>query len=340
MPFNLAGLTAYVDQVGSELASRTILQGQSMDLLEIDNNIKHAKALNIFDQNLSIQVSNCSTAGFSDPSGNTSVLTQRILTVCPTKFNGSWCIYGAGGIEDYWLGFLNKPGQYHNEVAQFEKFVSHIVNLWAQQIDYGIWQAGYVIPTSSAHSGETTAVSTYPWLSSCVGFLSGIYNTADSGTCNFVTYSSITNANIIAAVDSVYAGANVNILMKDNLSIWTSPALLQQYKYATRQANGYNYYPGDAVSVINGGDGSAKNNSLRAMIPNTNVKLVGTVGMTGLQNFILAEDDNLVIGSDLIGDYDNLFHFYSEDFETLRMVGRMKLGTQSKFPQYITAYGL
>ena len=60
------------------------------------------------------------------------------------------------------------------------------------------------------------------------------------------------------------------------------------------------------------------------------------IRLTNLTNFILGQASNFAIGCDLVGDWENMFQFYSEDFDTLRLVGRMKIGTQTKFPNQIT----
>ena len=88
MALDLSSLTAYVDQLSSELISRTILEGQTIKHISVQPGIKHSMALNELEHTLVVQSDNCSSAGFLD--SGTTTLSQRNITVCPIKLKPSY----------------------------------------------------------------------------------------------------------------------------------------------------------------------------------------------------------------------------------------------------------
>jgi len=332
--FNFTALNKYVDELSSPLMRKVLLEGTTSKWIQVIPGIKHSQALNVFEQTLNVQNDNTCGAGFVG--SGTTTLSQQVLTVCPLKFNQSFCVYQAGGLQDYWTGMLMKAGSYHDTIAPFESVITdYITDLWQQELDKTLWVGGYA-PTG-AHSGDTAGNSGY--YSSCQGFLYQVYNTAASGSVTTVSYSGTpTAANILNIVDAIVVNIDTNILQQDDLIMWVSPATIQTYKLALRNSNNYHIYVSDAKSVIAGGDGSAKENSLTQTVPGFNITMVATVGLKGYNGIFTTWAGNMVMGTDLMNDYESIFSYYSQDYDELRMVGRMRIGSQIKFPSQVVLY--
>ena len=332
MALDLSSLTAYVDQLSSELISRTILEGQTIKHISVQPGIKHSMALNELEHTLVVQSDNCSSAGFLD--SGTTTLSQRNITVCPIKLNNQYCIYGSGGLSDYWIGMLMKAGSYHDSIPSFEEsFIGYITKLWNQEIDKNLWIGKYANwSPATAHSGDTFATG---YQTNCEGLLYQLYNTSASATTVTTTYSGApTQANILNIVDAMVSNIPQDILMEDDLIIFASPQTVQNYKNALKNANNFHYYVSDATNA----DGSAKTNTLTQNVPGTQIMMVGTPGLKGFNGLILSKGSNFVLGTDLLNDYENIHVYYSYDYDSLRIFGRFRMGAQVKFPQYVVTY--
>ena len=332
MALNLGGLTAYVDQLSSELISRTILEGETIKHISIQPGIKHSMALNELEHSLTVQSDNCSSAGFSD--SGTTTLTQRNITVCPIKLNNQYCIYGSGGLSDYWIGMLMKAGSYHDTIPSFEEsFIGYILKLWNQEIDRNLWVGKFAgTQPATAHSGDTFSAG---YQNNCEGLLYQIYNTAASASTVTVTYSGApTQTNMIAIVDQLVSNIPEDILIEDDLVIFVAPQVVQDYKMALKNSNNFHFYVSDSTNA----DGSSKTNSLTQMVPGTNIQMIGVIGLKGFKGMILSKASNFVMGTDLLNDYENIHVYYSEDYDSLRIFGRFRMGAQVKFPQYVVTY--
>lgn len=332
MALDLSNLTAYVDQLSSELISRTILEGQTTKYISVQPGIKHSMALNEIEHTLTVQADNCASAGFSD--SGTTTLSQRNITVCPIKLNNQYCIYGNGGLSDYWIGMLMKAGSYHDSIPSFEEsFIGYITKLWNQEIDKNLWVGKYSQwTTGNTHSGDTFATG---YQTGCEGILYQLYNTSASGSIVTTTYSGApSTANALAIVDAMVANIPQDILMEEDLVIFTSPQTVMNYKLALKNANNFHYYVSDAMNP----DGSAKENSLTQMVPGTQIKMIGTPGLKGFNGLVLSKASNFVLGTDLLNDYENIHVYYSYDYDSLRIFGRFRMGAQVKFPQYVVTY--
>lgn len=332
MALNLGGLSAYVDQLSSELISRTILEGETIKHISIQPGIKYSMALNELEHSLTVQSDNCSSAGFLD--SGTTTLSQRNITVCPIKLNNQYCIYGSGGLSDYWMGQLMKAGSYHDTIPSFEEsFIGYIIKLWNQEIDKNLWVGSYKSAFSTnSHSADTFSVG---YQNNCTGLLYNIFNTSASASTVTTTYSGTpTAANAIAIVDAMVANIPEDILIEDDLVIFVAPQTVQNYKMALKNSNNFHFYVSDSTNA----DGSAKTNTLTQMVPGTNIQMVGVIGLKGFNGMILSKASNFVMGTDLLNDFENIHVYYSEDYDSLRIFGRFRMGSQIKFPQYVVTY--
>ena len=308
MALNVAGLTAYVDQVKMDLIKKMILGGRSTSFLTVQPGIKSAASINLLSSNLVAQEGGC---GFTD--AGTTILTQNTLNVCPLKVNESICI---DTLEQYYTQVMLQPGSYDTDFGFEQIYTEEKVSQVSSLIDNLIWQG------NTAGSGQ---------LALCDGFIR-LANTTYSGSVvdgNVSNYTAITAANIISIVDEAIQVIPTNIIAEDDLYLYCGYDFARLYFTALRNANLYNY-----PSVETGA------NDFMITIPSSNVKLVAVKGLTGTNKFFISTKSNLYFGCDLLDDYENLQIFYSMDFQEVRVVAKWKSGVNAAFWDYVVYFKL
>lgn len=344
---NLNQLTTYVDQLGqSTLVSKAVLEAQTMKYIDLFTGIKFTETVNIFDQNpFIVQANNASNNGFTD--SGTSVFTQVNVTVCPLKLQNSFILEGNGSIEQYYLGMWMRKGSNQEDFPTLEEaFVNQVLKYVSQATDSALWGGSYN-PTNiqyaslSGHSTDTAGTGTTGnngFLGGCQGLLYNILNNTGNSGATVVAYSGAPTVNTIGnIINAMVAAIPVNMLMLENISIWCQPAYVDMYRQYLINQNNYHYFVQDSDST---GD-------LSITIPGRrNVTLRGTPGLSflsagggnGYQGFILSNDDNLVAGTDMVHDFEQLKFWFSDDFDQLRVVAKWKIAGQIKFPQQVVIY--
>jgi hypothetical protein len=308
MALNVAGLTAYIDQVKMDLIKKMILGGRTTSFITVQPGIKSAASINLLSSNLVAQAGGC---GFTD--AGTTILTQNTLNVCPLKVNESICI---DTLEQYYTQVMLQPGSYDTDFGFEQIYTEEKVSQISSLIDNLIWQG------NTAGSGQ---------LALCNGFIT-LANTTYSGSVvdgNVANYTAITAANIIAIVDDAVQVIPTNIIAEDDLYLYCGYDFARLYFTALRNANLYNY-----PSVETGA------NDFMITIPSSNVKLVAVKGLTGTNKFFISTKSNMYFGCDLLDDYENLEIFYSMDFQEVRVVAKWKSGVNAAFWDYVVYFKL
>jgi hypothetical protein len=310
MALNVAGLTAYIDQVKMDLIKKMILGGRTTSFITVQPGIKSAASINLLSSNLVAQAGGC---GFTD--AGTTILTQNTLNVCPLKVNESICI---DTLEQYYTQVMLQPGSYDTDFGFEQIYTEEKVSQISSLIDNLIWQG------NASLTGSTQ-------LALCNGFIT-LANTTYSGSVvdgNVANYTAITAANIIAIVDDAVQVIPTNIIAEDDLYLYCGYDFARLYFTALRNANLYNY-----PSVETGA------NDFMITIPSSNVKLVAVKGLTGTNKFFISTKSNLYFGCDLLDDYENLEIFYSMDFQEVRVVAKWKSGVNAAFWDYVVYFKL
>lgn len=324
MAFNLAGLTKYVDQISGKLIRQVLLEGVTAKIVTVQPTVKYAESINLLANTLYMQSGIC---GWN--ASGTTTLTQRNITVSPTMVNQNFCLYGENSLEQYWTGQFMKPGSGANGgTLPFEEvFTKYLADQIEQYNEILIWRGNY--SGYSSDSGATAVLSASA-SAGVLGFLN-IIDAASASTVN-ITYSGCpTTANVGNIVDAIVAALPTNILAQENIVIFTSPAIVQQYKLWIRNQNAYNYFVQDAGTV----------NTLTQKVPGFgNVTVIGTVGLAGTCRMIASYASNFYIGTDLMDELNgSMFNlFYAMEAQELRFVYRGKVGTQVAFPEYVVRY--
>jgi len=295
--YSVSTIGDYVDQVGGELLSKALIGGTTARYANVRLGIKGTQALNLLN----------STAYFNDgacgwePSGTTT-FTQANIVTCPEKYNEALCYKD---LYDTYQSMLMAPGQ-TSETVPFEQQIADLkVKQIQQRIEQQLWQA---TTGSSCFNGFKTLIS-----SGTTGVA-----TSASGTTFSPSAAYGTNGNPITEVDKLINALDDNAMSREDLVVFMSYANFRLYVQALTRANFFaNYIGGTDITAM-----------LEATHPNTNVKIVPTIGLNSSNQVVIGPREYIVVGFDLLSDHEKLVIWYSKDFDELRLRANYNYGAQ------------
>lgn len=308
--YDLGGLSAYVDQLNSDIISEAVLTPVTMKYVNVVPGIKGTQNVNLLSETLSVQTG--TTCGWSDQGDVT--FTVAPLSVCAYKVNQSLCLQE---LNTLWLGAYLNAGSY-NENAPFEQA---IIDLQTKQIkrynEDTIWNAS---SGSSCTSGFLEIVSN----SNDVVALTG-----QTALCS-VTGATVQEQayNVLAQIDNLINALDRNVYDRDDIVIYMSQTQFKCYLTAIRNVNNFHFTEPTLGQVY------------EVFHPQTNYKVVGVPGMNGSDTILIGPMQYMLVGVDLTSDEDSFRAWWSQDFQEVRMMSAWKLGTQIAFQQFFVTNGL
>jgi hypothetical protein len=293
--YDVATIGGYVDQVGGELLSKALIGGTTARYANVRLGIKGTQALNLLN---SVAVFSGGTCGW-DPSGSTTTFSQTNITTCPEKYNEALCYKD---LYDTYQSMLMAPGQ-TSETVPFEQQIADLkVKQIQQRIEQQLWQA---TTGSSCFSGFKTLIST------------GTTGVANSSGVTFSSTAAYgVSGNPITEIDKLINVLDDNAMSREDLVVFMSYANFRLYIQALTRANFFQNYIGS--SDITG--------MMEATQPNTNVKVVPTIGLNGSNQVVIGPREYMVVGFDLLSDHEKLVIWYSKDFDELRLRANYNYG--------------
>ena len=293
--YDVATIGGYVDQVGGELLSKALIGGTTARYANVRLGIKGTQALNLLN---SVAVFQDGTCGW-DPTGNTTTFSQTNITTCPEKYNEALCYKD---LYDTYQSMLMAPGQ-TSETVPFEQQIADLkVKQIQQRIEQQLWQA---TTGSSCFNGFKTLIST------------GTTGVANSSGVTFNSTAQYgTSGNPITEIDKLINVLDDNAMSREDLVVFMSYANFRLYIQALTRANFFQNYIGS--SDITG--------MMEATQPNTNVKVVPTIGLNGSNQVVIGPREYMVVGFDLLSDHEKLVIWYSKDFDELRLRANYNYG--------------
>ena len=207
----VTSLPTYVEQHKSELIAKSVIDGKTVNRLNLMTGVIGPTTLNLVNTDVVLQ--DGSVCGFS-ASGDTT-LTQRVLTPAVLKYETTFCDKNL--IKTYAQHEV-KIGAGRESLPFEDKFTQGIVDGVKAEIERMVWQG---------QSGQTDE---------CEGFVS-ILN-SDAATID-VTYGS--GATATAKINAVYMALPTEIVTKEDTSIFVSESLYRQWMQELVAANLYHY---------------------------------------------------------------------------------------------------
>jgi len=293
--YDVASIGGYVDQVGGELLSKALIGGTTARYANVRLGIKGTQALNLLN---SVAVFQDGTCGW-DPTGNTTTFSQTNITTCPEKYNEALCYKD---LYDTYQSMLMAPGQ-TQETVPFEQQIAELkVKQIQQRIEQQLW-------------GATTGTS-------CFNGFKTLISTGTTGVANSsgVTFSSSAaygvSGNPITEVDKLINVLDDNAMSREDLVVFMSYVNFRLYVQALTRANFFqNYISSTDITGM-----------MEATHPNTNVKIVPTIGLNGSNQVVIGPREYMVVGFDLLSDHEKLVIWYSKDFDELRLRANYNYG--------------
>lgn len=295
-------ITGFTDEVGGALLTKALMGATTVKEISQRVGIKGSQSLNLLDSTPAFQAGAC---GWS--ASGTTTYTQRDLTVCQEKINMEWC---SNDLRDTYLSMFLEGGDLSiNEQTPFENVIAdNIMQQVQQRVESKIWNA--TVSGGDCFDGLKTLIA-----SGQTGVAVSVSGTAfNSG----IAYG--TNGNPIWEVDKLVNALDDNAQQLDDLKVFMSISNFRKYVQALTAQNYFQNYIGSSLQI-----GSM--NASYAVHPNSNVKVIPTIGIT--TNYVCILPARYVFfGTNLIDDSERMDVFYSRDFDVLKGRASYSYGSQ------------
>jgi hypothetical protein len=303
--YDVASIGGYVDQVGGELLSKALIGATTPKYTNVRLGIKGTQALNLLNSDAYFTNGTCGW----EPSGTTT-FSQTNITTFKEKYNESLCYKD---LYDTYQSMLMAPGQTQESVPFEQQIADLKVKQIQQRIETQLWQA---TTGSSCFNGFATLISTGE---------TGVANSSGTTFSSSATYGQAGNP--ITEVDNLINVLDDNAMSREDLRVFMSYANFRLYVQALTRANFFQNYIGSTDITA----------MMEATHPNTNVKVIPTIGLNGSNQVTIGPAEYMVVGFDLLSDHEKLSIWYSKDFDELRLRANYNYGvTIAKFGS--TAY--
>ena len=308
--YDLGGLSAYVDQLSSDIISEAVLTPVTMSYVNVVPGIKGTQNVNLLSETLVVQTG--TTCGWSDQGDVTFTVVP--VTVQALKVNQSLCLQE---LNTLWLGQYLNAGSYNEQVP----FEEAIVSLQTKQIKRHnedlLWNA---TSGTSSFSGFIQIFDTNPNVVSLTG---------QTALCS-VTGSSVQEKayRVLTQIDNLIENLDRNVYDRDDIVIYMSQQQFKCYLTAIRNVNNFHFSEPNLGQVY------------EVFHPQTNYKVVGVPGLNGSDLIVIGPMQYMIVGTDLQSDEDSYRSWFSQDFQEVRMMAAWKIGAAVAFPEFFVTNGL
>lgn len=293
----VSSITGFTDQLGGELLAKALIGATTPKYATVRLGIKGTQQLNLLDSNPSFQSGAC---GWN--ASGTTTFTQRSITVCPERVNESLC---PDDLYPTYQSMLLQPGETETSVP-FESMIADLkVKQIQQRIEQKLWQA--TTAGGDCFNGFKSLISTGT---------TGVANSSGVTFSNSAAYG--VSGNPITEVDKLINVLSDDAMSREDLVVYMSYANFRLYVQALTRANFFaNYIGGTSVTA-----------DMEAVHPNTNVKVVPTIGLAGSNQVVIGPKAYTIVGFDLLSDHESMEVWYSKDFNEVRFRANYNYGAQ------------
>jgi hypothetical protein len=308
MSLNVSALADFNNQIAGELIIKMVYAGSTVEYVTIQEGVKYQEPINLFEVSLYMQNGTC----VSTASGS-ATFTQRTIEVCPRTSFDALCLKD---LDKKYLGISAlAPGSYNETFALATQYSELLVNQFQKANDQFLWLQ---VSGSSSTYGGTCATNGLKVIIS--GSTSGVVVPAS------VTGSAPTSATILTQMDTMIANSPSDVADREDLTFFMSVTNFRNYVAGLRAANNFWF---DPMSITNRGG------ILEMMYPfQSNIKVVGTVGLQGSNRIVLGPAKQIVVGTDLLSDFTEFQLWYDINTDTLRHRISTKLGVNIAYPEF------
>jgi hypothetical protein len=305
MSYNLAGLTAYVNQQTLPLITKSLFDARTVSLITKQVGVKYVSALNLLDTTTAFTYGN--TCGFNG-AGNTTDFTQRSLTAVHTKIHEAIC---PKTLEQYWMQTQLTAGSRPTTIPFEQVYAEQKVKSIQKALETAVWQSSSVV-TAGAMDG-----------------FAKIFNDASVFDLNAggLTYASLlTASNAILLLNQIESGLPADIRGHDDVVIFCGLDVFLRIKQALVSENYFN------ISYLNGAE------SFELVLPGSNIRLIAVNGLNGTYDLYSGRLSNFIFGTDLLNEEERFEIFYAKEADEVRFVVEFKAGVQIAFPDQMRRF--
>lgn len=314
MSFNLSGLTAYTDQLSTDLVTRAVLKPQSVSNLTVRAGLTAATtAINILGTNVDILDYSCGF-GAGQVGTNSTIFTQTNMVVVAKMLKEDLC---PQVLREYWLSSQMSAAAFQDTVP-FEQAIADLkVRYMQKYVEETIWNGD-----GNQLDGLLSQIS--------------VANGAIDGTSFAAGFAAANTAYaaFFGMVDAL-AAANPAVLQEDDLVAYVSYATYSKLVQAL-QAKGNSIllqYPN-----ISNVSGSPENSFIW---PGTNIKVFAAPGIKDLgspavPSVILGPKKYAFFGTGLMDDTDKFRFYYDPSQDNVKFLGAFRMGTAAIADQFIS----
>lgn len=306
MSFNLSGLSAYTDQLSTDLITRAILKPQTVGYLTVRPGLTAGTtAINILGGVVDIKDSTCGF-GSGQTGSNTTAYTQIDLVVQSKMLKEQLC---PEDLRDYWLSAYMNPSAYQESVPFEQSIADYKVRSIAAYVENTLW------------AGDGASLD---------GLLAQI-NVSEGSIDGSAYGGNWTNS---TAVDNMWGLIDLiptAVKQEDDLVAYMSYA---QYSKLTQNliATGNSIllqYP----NISNTAGTSAASTFV---YPGTNITVFAAPGIT-TNEVIVGPKKYMFMGTGLIDDADAFRFYYDPSQDIVNFMSKFRLGTAAVANQFVSS---
>jgi len=315
MALSFSGISAYTKQDIAPLLTEAVFSAKTQTLLKQGGILlpktKSSVAVPKLATNANFQADAC---GWN--ASGTTTLSQATVTVGKIKIEEAIC---PKDFEAYFTQEALRAGSTYEDFgwAEFQtKFAEQKNKMIAKQLEIGLWQG------DTGSSSEN--LKRFDGLIKLIDAGSPV-DANVSGYVSGAPISTLTQNNIVSALQGVYKAIPVEIVDADDLHIFVGHDAYRLAVLAYQALNLYNYQI------------DADSNGM-FVIPGTNAKLVAVNGLNGTGDIYATTLSNIAMAFDLEAEEDNYTIWYSKDNNEVRYRVAFKLGVNVAYTQFCVKF--
>jgi hypothetical protein len=306
--FDTDGLTEYVKQEQDFLIAKSVLQGKTIQHIQVLDGRKGTEKLALLDDTVTFQDG---TACTISPSGDT-VFTDKSLTVVDIAVVKSFCMKKL--IKTFAEAKMVAGASAENQALPYEEqIVNHIVDKQAFELEKLIW-----VGDDSLMSGN-------------LRFFNGFKTLLDADgsviEANTTGVTAITVSNAYAVALSVARAIPEQVLDSGEATIFVGRATFDLIKDNLFTLNNY------SVPVTN-------DHNDRMILPSTGVEVLCVSGLNGTSSLYAGRKSHFIFGTDLSTDVSSVEVWYSQDDDVVYLRNRFKAGVVYPFSSEMVKHTL
>lgn len=266
--YDLAALPTY-NSYGDEMLIKSFLGLSTVKYVTVRPNLKGTtEKVGFVTNDVILQDLSC---GF-DPTGDT---VQNLVTIdlCNKKVNQQLCPYD---LYDTYLSQYLSNSNFQESVPFEETILTDISNRVANEIELQLWK-------------NTTATGATPYNSQCFNGISTLITSGNGATQ--IPFTAATASNGLDVFTALYEAIPQNVLNRTDLVIFCG---YDAYRALTSSMRNNSY-----INLFDFSQGGLQNGpaDFGVMLPATNVRVIPTQGLTGVNKYVAGPAGYIMVGT-------------------------------------------